>query len=339
MTVDDDDLIAELAPRAQAAAEAWNPAARITSITPLTGGASSLTFTAMVDGVDGTDRVVLKVAPPGLMPLRNRDVLRQGRLMRGLHGRPGVAVPPVYFDDGGDPPDTPPFVAMGFVPGECIEPVLRDERDPDGFDDIRARALAAAVMLANVHAVDPVEAGLGDEPVVSIADEIDRWTRAFETLPPELAGDYVPIGERLHTAIPAPLPPVINHGDYRLGNTLSGDGRIHSIIDWEIFSVGDPRIDLTWFTFFTDEAHHPADRGGGPTGMPTPEELLEAYAEAGGAVLPDLEYFDALTRYKEAAATGLLIKRAQKRGVAGTTIVDMVPALPVLLREAGELLG
>src|SRR5215212_9160954 len=66
-------------------------------VAPLTGGASSLTFVTEVAG----DRVVLKVAPPGLPPVRNRDVLRQGVLMRALAGHPGVVVPEVVFEDAG----------------------------------------------------------------------------------------------------------------------------------------------------------------------------------------------------------------------------------------------
>lgn len=65
-------------------------------MTPLTGGVSSLTYVAELDGVgNGESPVVLKVAPPGFDAVRNRDVLRQSRLMQGLHGRPGVVVPPV----------------------------------------------------------------------------------------------------------------------------------------------------------------------------------------------------------------------------------------------------
>ena len=65
---------------------------------------SSLTFTGLVTGgpTEG-ERVVLKVAPPGLEPVRNRDVARQARLMRALAGAPGVRVPTVYFEDDGAP--------------------------------------------------------------------------------------------------------------------------------------------------------------------------------------------------------------------------------------------
>ena len=78
------------------------------------------------DGGPGTgERIVLKVAPPGLEPMRNRDVARQAAphaRPRGLARRAG---PTVYFEDDGAPPEVPPFHAMNIVPGECLEPFLR----------------------------------------------------------------------------------------------------------------------------------------------------------------------------------------------------------------------
>ena len=104
-------------------------AASIDDVQPLTGGASSLTFTGRVTGgPPGHERIVLKVAPPGLEPVRNRDVARQARLMRALDGAPGVRVPLVFFEDDGAPPEVSPFHAMNLVPGECVEPLLVDRR-------------------------------------------------------------------------------------------------------------------------------------------------------------------------------------------------------------------
>jgi hypothetical protein len=73
--------------------------------------------------------------------------------------------------------------------------------------------------------------------------------------------------------------------------------------------------------------------------MPTAAELLDAYSAAGGAALDDLGWFDALTRYKEAAATALLIKRARRRGDLPPGLERMVPALPRLVDEANRLLA
>jgi len=95
------------------------------------------------------------------------------------------------------------------------------------------------------------------------------------------------------------------------------------VIDWEIWSVGDPRVDLSWFCYFTDEARHPAASSDEKTGMPTRDEVVARYG-----ALPDLDWFDALTRYKEAAATALIFKRTP--GVQH----KMVDAFPTLLEEA-----
>jgi aminoglycoside phosphotransferase (APT) family kinase protein len=50
----------------------------------------------------------------------------------------------------------------------------------------------------------------------------------------------------LHTA-PSALPSAIVHGDFRLGNLLAVGNRITAVIDWEIWSIGDPHVDAGWF--------------------------------------------------------------------------------------------
>ncbi|MGX9889446.1 phosphotransferase family protein [Streptomyces sp. NPDC002276] len=332
-------LVRELTDRTAAVVGGWIPGATVDGVEPLTGGTSSLTFVAALSGVPaGYERVVLKVAPPGLPPVRNRDVLRQARLMAALAGQPGVRVPKVLFCDAGTPPDVQPFVAMELVPGECVEPVLLP-RGTLAPGEVRARALDAARMLADLHRVDPARTALAAEPAVSLHAEIDRWTRAFGTVPDDLRAGHEAVADRLHATAPAAMTPVFTHGDYRLGNTLCADGSVTAIIDWEIWSLGDPRVDMTWLTFFTDEARHPASASDEPTGMPSKAELVGTYEELRGEPLRDLFWFEALTKYKESAATALLIKRGRKSGQLNAMHQRMLPALPVLLDEAAELLG
>lgn len=331
-------LVRELTERTAAVVRGWTAGATVDGVEPLTGGTSSLTYVAALSGVPaGCERVVLKVAPPGLPPVRNRDVLRQGRLMAALAGQPGVRVPKVLFYDTGAPPAIQPFVAMELVPGECVEPVLV-RRGTLPADRVRARALDAARMLAALHRVDPRRTPLAAEPVVTLGAEIDRWTRAFTTVPDDLRTGYEAVADRLHATLPPAMTPVFTHGDFRLGNTLCDADSVTSIIDWEIWSLGDPRVDMTWLTFFTDEARHPASLSDEPTGMPRKAELLDAYQEARGEPLRDLLWFEALTKYKESAATALLIKRGRKAGRLNDMHGRMLPALPVLLDEALELL-
>ncbi|KKD06292.1 phosphotransferase family protein [Streptomyces sp. WM6386] len=333
------DLTAELTERTSVVLRGWAPEATVKSVEPLTGGTSSLTYVATLVGVPaGYERVVLKVAPPGLEPVRNRDVLRQARLMQVLAGVAGVQVPKVLFADKGAPIARQPFVAMELVAGECLEPVLVP-RGTVPAGQVRARALDAARMLAHLHRADPKRTPLAVEPVVTLGAEIDRWTRAFTTVLEDLRTGYRAVADRLHATVPDAMMPVFTHGDYRLGNTLCEGDSVTSIIDWEIWALGDPRVDLTWLTFFTDEARHPASPSDEPTGMPVKTELIDAYQEIRGEPLRDLGWFEALTKYKESAATALLIKRARKAGELKDMHRRMLPALPVLLEEATELLG
>src|SRR6266496_2455497 len=295
-------LIAELTERVNEQMDSWRPGAIVREVRPLTGGTSSLTFLVDLIGVvDEETPIVLKVAPPGLEPLRNRDVLRQARLQAVLQGGERRLAPDVLFTDPGAPPHSPPFMAMNFVRGECVEPILRtvDVRPEPAV--VVARYIDATDVLASLHSASPEALGLADEPALDLGAEIDRWTRAFATLPNEMRGDYEKAAECLRATIPASLSPVVTHGDYRLGNTLCEGNRLEAIIDWEIWSVGDPRIDLSWLTFFTDDSHHPAAEPGPPAGTPSRVEVVRRYEQQRGVTIVDLDWFDALTRYKEAA--------------------------------------
>jgi aminoglycoside phosphotransferase (APT) family kinase protein len=114
----------EVLDRAALAADARCPEASVTDVEPLHGGISSLSFYARLRIRRGADaRAVLKVAPPELAPVRNRDVLRQVKVMRCLHGAMGINVAEVLFEDSG----TPPFFVMAYVSGieHSISRVLR----------------------------------------------------------------------------------------------------------------------------------------------------------------------------------------------------------------------
>jgi aminoglycoside phosphotransferase (APT) family kinase protein len=331
----DEGPLARLRDRVGQRVTDWRPGAAVIGVSPLTGGTSSLTFLVDLAGVaPGETPVVLKMAPPGLPPVRNRDVLRQARLQKAVQGTRRPLAPDVLFCDQGDPPEVPPFMAMNLVPGECVEPVLSEDAARPPAGQVRARSFDAVRVLAQLHGIVPAEVGLADEPVVGLADEVDRWTRAFATLPPEMAGDYERAAKALRASMPAALPPVINHGDFRLGNTLCAGDRVNAVIDWEIWSVGDPRIDLAWLTFFTDDAGHPAVAPGTVAGTPAGHEIIAAYEDALGRSVPELGWFDALTRYKEAGVTGLLLKRAMKLGrPVKESMARMQPELPRLVLQ------
>jgi aminoglycoside phosphotransferase (APT) family kinase protein len=323
--------------RAQAAlAQTW-PDATAGELIAFTAGTSSLTYRCDIEGA-GESSVVVKVAVPGLPPVRNRDVLRQARVLQALADVDGIKVPQVYGSDAGDPPIVPPLFVMQLLAGESYEP--RHEVTPESFspEQTAARELGAATMLASLHRVDPAQVGLADEPVITIAAEVDRWATAFASCPlPEETGRLeTSVRGKLLAHVPAPLPAVIQHGDWRLGNMQCEGSSINGVIDWEIWSVGDPRMDLGWLLMIAD-ADHPmaANRD---VALPSPDEVRAAYEQARGAAVPDAAWFDALVRYKQAAATALLVKNARKRNDTHPRWDNMEGGIAALLEEADRIL-
>lgn len=293
----------------------------------LTGGASSLTYRATTDaGVP----VVVKSAPPGLEPIRNRDVLRQALLLTALSDVAGLSVPEVLGTDAGAPPEVPPLFVMSFAEGESYEPrhtAVQHRPDPA---EVRGRATAAARMLAAVHRVRPAELGV-DEAAVSLAAEVERWRKALATceLEASAAAAELECRDRLVSALPATVPPVVLHGDWRLGNMQCVGAEVRAVIDWEIWSIGDPRLDLAWLRLMSDPAHPSAVAPDAATLEPA--ELLAVYEAESGSPVADLAWFDALVRYKQAAASALLVKNAERRGQITERVERMRRGVPLLL--------
>lgn len=314
----------------------------VAELQPLPGGVSSLTFSATLTGP--RVRVVVKMAPPGLEPVRNRDVLRQARVMSAIHGAAGVQVPAVLARDAAPPP----FFVMEFVDGEAYEPRWDESVSPPGAAVIDRRARAAARMLARLQAIDPATADLGDEPVLLPADELDRWARLYATAGDELRGDETRLRDALAASSPdrAQRGPAILHGDYRLGNMQFADERLAALIDWEIWSLGDPRHDLAWLLLFCDPvmqraAHRNAANLAAAGGMPSAEELLAEYLrEAGaGAPPPDLNWFRALAHYKLGATMSVLAKRNRRLADPDPGLELTAATTPESLQRGLELLG
>ena len=327
----------ELAVRATGAVQARFAGARVAGVEPLLGGTSSLTYQAQLTGAGPARRVVIKVAPPGLPPVRNRDVLRQARVFDVLANAPGVAVPEVLGADAGAPVEVPPLFVMSFVPGESYEPCLAREEPKASRAELEARALAAARMLAALHALAPTDPRIASEPVQDLPAELARWAKAFGSCEEDLRANDAEVHARLAAALPAEAPARVLHGDYRLGNMQCAGDKIGALIDWEIWSLGDPRLDLAWF-LWNSNPQHPSCTRKNPE-MPSGDALLAVYERAAGARVAELRWFGALVRYKQAAASALIAKNARKLAKPGVDIAQMVNLIPRLLRAATETLG
>jgi aminoglycoside phosphotransferase (APT) family kinase protein len=300
--------------RAEAAINQRFPCARLASLAQFASGSSSLTYWAEVTNA-AVERVVIKAAPAGLPPVRNRDVLRQARVLTAVAAVPEVRVPEIYALDPGAPVEVPPLFVMAHIDGTSYEPRSTPPENAPPDTAVRARARTAVRMLAAMHAARLEDlSGISEEPVVSLVNEVEKWRKAAASrdLAPGIRQLEGAAYQRLSRRIPDQQGPSVLHGDWRLGNMLCRDAEVLGVIDWEIWSVGDPRVDLAWMQLMADPKR---PRVPYPAAVTLePNELAAEYAAAAGHDVPDLAWFGALVRYKQAAATMLLVKNAARRG-------------------------
>jgi aminoglycoside phosphotransferase (APT) family kinase protein len=307
-------------------------------VEPISGGAVGFTYAALLDQGADHRRIVLKVAPPGVAPVRNRDVLRQARLLRRLYPLGRCRVPEVLFEAGAESLEAPPFFAMAWIDGECVEPIM-DDVDPLPEPPVVARrARAAARMLAALHATPAIAVAADEGDRLSLTDEVQRWAAALSTSPDVDPARVASGRAALLRHPPAPAVPALLHGDFRLGNMLCVDGDIRAVIDWEIWSVGDPRVDVAWFLAFSEPQRLAVARRAVP-GMPSAAHLLREYEDERGSGIGDLSWFDALTRYKQAATTALIVKHNRRRPEPDAAVERLVEPMARMLDEALELAG
>ncbi len=304
--------------------------ADITDVTPLSGGASSLTFRGTLNGRP----VVIKVAPPGVEPVAHRDVLRQARIIKALAAT-RVPVPELLWEDPGSPPHTPPLFVMSHVEGDCVEPLF-DGCTPS--PDLPERYRNACRAMAALHSLSPNGLGLGGEPVIDPVAEVQRWCDTLQTVDAALVPGWQGVRDALLDCAPTAMRPSAVHGDFRLGNLMATGARINAVIDWEIWSIGDPRIDAGWFLINCDPDTYqrvPASAGMAP---PT-AELAEIYQHQLGREVTDLAWFTASACFKSAATWSLIVKHNRRRRSPRAELEAMAVTLPRLLARARSMLA
>jgi aminoglycoside phosphotransferase (APT) family kinase protein len=123
--------------------------------------------------------------------------------------------------------------AMELVEGETIgRRIVRDP--PPGLD------IDLAEELAKIHAIPHDRL-----PFLGSGDVLERFEHELNTVgEPHPAIEYGLWWLREHR--PEPLPDVVSHGDFRIGNVVVSERGLEYLLDWEFAHLADPREDVSW---------------------------------------------------------------------------------------------
>jgi aminoglycoside phosphotransferase (APT) family kinase protein len=260
----------ELAPKLAAVLEpALGAGTGIDDLRTLTGGASRTTWA--FDAITGGQRrsLILRTGPP--------DEVHAGMELEASAQRAaaaaGAPVPHIVVADDSVVALGNPFLICNAIGGETI--VRRIQRQLD--DAGRARLLRqCAEALAAIHRADT------NLPGVSHDDQMAEWRDQLDTM-----GDTTATFEWAFRWLadnrPAPSPPRLVHGDFRMGNVIVDESGLAAVLDWELVHVGEVYEDLAWFCIRAWRFGAPVDLAAG--GLGSVEDFLHGYENAGGAAV------------------------------------------------------
>ncbi|MEU7020885.1 phosphotransferase family protein [Streptomyces sp. NPDC046203] len=297
------------------------------------GGRSNLTYTV----TDGTGRWVVRRPPLGHVLATAHDMRREHRVVSALRDT-AVPVPGTVLLCEDESVLGAPFYVMEFVDGVPYRSAA--ELAPLGADRTRAAVLGLVDTLVELHAVDPVAAGLGDfgRPDGFLDRQLRRWGKQLAAS----RGRELPGIDELHAALGQGLPdspaPTVIHGDYRLDNVLVGpDEEIRAVLDWEMSTLGDPLTDLGLLVMYStplDLPDSPISTTASAAGHPAAAELVERYAARSGRDTGSLAWYTAFAWFKLA----VILEGIHYRYTLGQTVgagFDRIGELVPLFIEHG----
>jgi aminoglycoside phosphotransferase (APT) family kinase protein len=290
----------------------------------------------------GDDVCVLRMPPPDAPPDRDKGILREWRIIEALDG---TEVP--HTAAVGVCPDASvlgrPFYLMGFVDGwSPME--LTDRKWPEPFGtDLDARAGLAyqlAEGIALLSKVDWKAKGLNElgRPDGFHERQVDRWTGFFERIKGRDIDGLDVATEWLRTHKPLDFIPGLMHGDYQFANVMYKKGapaQLAAIVDWEMGTVGDPKLDLGWMVqSWPEDTDAPSAMSYvDMRGMPSRTDVIDHYAKVSGRQVDDLDYYLVLAKWKLA----IVLEQGYQRAGDNEKLLAYGPVIVDLMRSAAEL--
>jgi aminoglycoside phosphotransferase (APT) family kinase protein len=302
------------------------------------GGHANLTYLLRF----GDREYVLRRPPLGPVAPRSHDMVREYRALAAL-GPYYAPAPRVFVLCEDAAVIGAPFFVMerrhGIVVRRTMPPEIAD--DPA----VRRRiGIAAIDALADLHAVPvagtPV-AALG-KPEGFVARQIHGWSERWQRAKTEELATMDALAAWLMARIPPALDPTVVHNDFKLDNMMldrADPGRVVAVLDWDMTTLGDPRIDVGTLLGYWPEASDPPERlaiAMQPTyleGFPTRTEIIARYVARSGRDLEAIGFFETFALFKLA----VVLQQIYVRFVRGQTKDERFAMMGESVRRLAEI--
>jgi aminoglycoside phosphotransferase (APT) family kinase protein len=305
----------------------------------ISGGSQNEIYELRRGGLHGAMRIPPLSAPAS----RDDGIVREWRIIEALTGTnvPHTEAIAVCTDQSvlGRT-----FYVMGFVDG--WSPMSTRRQWPAPFDtDLDARRGLSFQLVEGIALLGNVDwqaKGLADlgRPEGFHERQVDRWTAFLERIKGRDLPGFEEAAAWLRAHRPIDYIPGLMHGDYQFANVMFENGapaRLAAIVDWEMGTVGDPKLDLAWMVQGWPEDTEAAEAVGASyvdlQGMPSRSQLVAHYAEVSGRQVDDLDYYLILAKWKLA----IVLEQGFQRAGDDQKLRAFGPIVTELMHSAADL--
>jgi aminoglycoside phosphotransferase (APT) family kinase protein len=299
----------------------------------LSGGSQNEIYEIRRGDLHGAIRIPPVAAPES----RDAGILREWRIIEALEGTDVPHTPAIGVCEDKNVLGRA-FYLMGFVDG--WSPMETGRRWPEPFDsNLELRQGLAYQLVEGIALLGNVDwqaKGLQDlgRPDGFHDRQVERWTTFLERIKGRELPGFDVASDWLRKHRPIDFVPGLMHGDYQFANVMFKHGapaRLAALVDWEMGTVGDPKLDLGWVVqSWPRDTHDPSLSGAGYAdmfGMPTREEVVQHYADVSGRQVDDLDYYIILAKWKLAVVLEQGYQRAgddEKLQAFGPIVLDLM---------------
>jgi len=255
------------------------------------------------------------------VPPKAHDMGRESRILAKLHEAFPLAPKPYFFCEDES------VIGAPFYVMERRKGVVVDDEFPQGVQPTGelcgGMSRMVADTLAELHAVDPIESGLGDlgKPEGFLERQVKGWIGRYEKARTDEIEEIGPLTGWIARDIPESPEPTIIHNDYKLNNLILNPDdltEVRAVLDWEMATIGDPLFDLAVSLSYWIEPTDPEDlKEVMPTVTSTPgfmtrKEFMGRYAQRSGRDLSEMHWYMVFGYFKLAVILQQIYARWRK---------------------------
>lgn len=259
-------------------------------------GFSNLTYLISM----GNLQLVLRRPPFGANIKSAHDMSREYKILTNLiKVYPKIPRPLLYCED--ESVIGAPFYIMERVQGVILRSKMPVEMTPEA-NKMAGIADALIETFAELHGVDYHAAGLKElgKPEGYIERQISGWTKRYFKAKTDECPEIEQTAKWLAENMPAEEAPALIHNDFKYDNLVldrTDWTKVIAILDWEMATLGDPRMDLGTSIGYWINPNDPdfmKQLKLSPTtlpGNPTRGEIVEKYIQKSGRQVDHVLFF------------------------------------------------